>query len=117
MTLLSNKEIEDAKELLKDNLFKQLEFFCDELRTKYKEPTVRSYNTVGWFWIEYIYGYTEILEFAELKVSQCRSAFYNNVRYDMDIPSDKAYKRLKTFFVFLKEEGYSNSKVFKAYGI
>jgi len=90
--------------------------FC-ELRIKYKEPTVRNYQLVIGWWIEYIEGYTTVIRFENLKVSQCRSAFYNNVKYDMDIPSDKAYKRLKTFFVFLKEEGYSNSKVFKAFGI
>jgi hypothetical protein len=117
MTLLSNKEIEDAKELLKDNLFKQLELFCDELSAKYKEPTVRSYETASWSWIEYVYDYTMVIEFNELKVSQCRSSFYNQVQYEIDTPSNKVYQRLKTFFVFLKEEGYSNPKVFKAYGI
>jgi len=117
MEILSNKEFEDAKELFKDELLKKLEIFCDELRTKYKEPTIRNYQLVIGCWIEYIEGYTMIIEFSELKVSQCRSSFYNNVKYDMDTPFDKAYKRLKSFFVFLKEEGYSNPKVFKAYSI
>jgi len=117
MELLSNKEFEDAKEVFRDQLITQLEAFSDELRMKYKAPTVRNYQLVIGCWIEYIEGYTMIIEFSELKVSQCRSSFYNNVKYDMDTPSDKAYKRLKSFFVFLKEEGYSNSKVFKAYNI
>jgi len=115
MEILSNKEFEDTKELFRGQLLKQLETFSDELRMKYKAPTVRNYQLAIGCWIEYIDGYTLTIDFSELKVSQCRSAFYNNVRYDMDIPSDKAYKRLKSFFAFLKEEGYSNSKVFKAY--
>jgi hypothetical protein len=102
---------------LKDLLKKEADIFTQKLSKRFKRSTVQQYDIVIGWWTDYIFNYSDALTFDDINVSDCRSKFFNQVRYDIDMDSKVVYGKLKKFLVFLKDEGYENEKVFKAYGV
>ena len=113
---MTEQEYWDCKEQFL-TIFKSLskEFYTIQLN-KFSRRTAQDYFLIADAWVEYLYGYTECLDFKDISVAQTNSKFIaqerNQSLYDFD--SKVVKNKLKHFVTFLKEKGYSNPNVDKA---
>lgn len=116
---LSKKEIDDAKELLQGSLESNKAIFLNELRASLSGSTIDQYDGIIQSWINYIIDATEIYDFSQIKVSECRNTFYreSHLMYDGNYSAVTVNNKLGKFLKFLMEEGWENDKVFQAFGI
>lgn len=107
---MTEQEYWDCKDQFRETLEKMKDDFINQL--PFSKDTKRKYEGTLWWMIEYLYGYTKHLEIKNILPGDVVSRFHNHTQYDFDFPA--TYKKyILHFFLFLKEEGYTNEQVIK----
>jgi hypothetical protein len=112
----NSQEFYDCKEQFQDLLKSLAEEFFIIQQAKFSRKTAQDYFLIADAWAEYLFGYTDCIDYKDISVAQTNSKFFAHERnqslYDYD--SKEVKYKLKAFVAFLKEKGYSNSNVDKA---
>ena len=111
-----DKEYQDCKEVFLATFKPLAEEFYQEKKSQFTRSTATRYYLVADAWIEYLHGYTDCLEYKDIKVSDVNSKFFAAVRYQelYGFDSSEVKSKLKKFVYFLQERGYENPNVIKA---
>lgn len=109
-------EFYDCKEQFQTLLKSLAEEFYIIQQAKFSRKTAQDYFLVADAWAEYLFGFTDCIDYKEISVAQTNSKFFAQERreclYGFD--SKEVQYKLKAFVSFLKEKGYSNPNVDKA---
>lgn len=105
---VTNKEFQDCKKLLLNNLNRYNEEFYQIQLIKFTKQTAQKYYIVAHAWINYIIYYTDYLDLKNIKISDINSRFWQHVKYEelYDWDKKEAQNKLRVFFHFLEQNDY-----------
>ena len=111
-----NQEFYDCKEQFQKIMKDLAKDFYTIQQAKFSCRTAQDYFLIANAWAEYLFGYTDCIDYKEISVAQTNSKFFAQERYQSlyDYDSKEVKYKLKAFVAFLKERGYENPNVDKA---
>jgi hypothetical protein len=111
-----SQEFYDCKEQFQTILKSFAEEFFIIQQAKLAQKTAQDYFLVADAWAEYLFGYTDCIDYKDISVAQTNSKFFESERHQglYGFDSKEVRYKLKAFVDFLKKKGYSNPNVDKA---
>lgn len=112
----NSQEFYDCKEQFQTILKSLAEEFYLIQEAKFSRETAQDYFLVADAWAEYLFGYTDCIDYKDISIAQTNSKFFASARYEglYGFDNKEVKYKLKAFVAFLKERGYSNPNVDKA---